>query len=333
MNKQSGATAPKVIPVYVVVPPHILLLDVAGPVEVLRRANAEQQDILFDYHFVSTQAEQVSSIGLAVAGLEPLPAQLPDDAYILVCGTITAPAEATDPEPEYRQLASWLKAVYRSSMHLVTICSGALIAARAGLFDGYACTTHALSVDELRAIAPAARVLDNRLYVEDGTRFSSAGISTGTDLMLHLVAKLTSPVVVLSIARYMVVYIRRTGGEPQFSPWLSGRNHIHPAIHRIQDAIIADPARCWSLAELADTGFMSVRNLSRLFQEYTGLTVTEYVNLIRVTLAKDILTNSPLDMENIAEKTGFTSARHLRRVWSKYNAVPPSHYRRITGQV
>ncbi|MBX8785628.1 GlxA family transcriptional regulator, partial [Ochrobactrum sp. GRS2] len=81
-----------------VVPPHILLLDVAGPVEVLRRANAEQQDILFDYHFVSTQTEQVSSIGLAVAGLEPLPPQLPDDAYILVCGAITAPAEAIDPE-------------------------------------------------------------------------------------------------------------------------------------------------------------------------------------------------------------------------------------------
>ena len=129
----------------------------------------------------------------------------------------------------------------------------------------------------------------------------------------------------------MVVYMRRTGSDPQFSPWFNGRNHIHPAIHRVQDAIIADPARNWSLAELADTGFMSVRNLSRLFQEHTGLTVNVYVNLIRITLAKDILTNSSLDMENIAEKSGFTSARHLRRVWAKYNDVPPSDYRRLSA--
>ena len=326
-----GGNTMQIIPVYVVVPPHILLLDVAGPVEVLRRANAEQNAIRFDYRFVSSSPQQVSSIGLSVAGLEPLPEVLSDNAYILVGGTITAPADAIDPEPEYAGLAAWLKTVFRPSMHLVTICSGALIAARAGLFDGYACTTHALSVDELRAIAPAALVLDNRLYVEDGTRYSSAGISTGTDLMLHLVAQLTSPVVTLNIARYMVVYIRRTGGEPQFSPWLSGRNHIHPSIHRIQDAIIADPVRNWSLAELADTGFMSVRNLSRLFLEQTELTVNAYVNLIRITLAKDILTNSSLDMENIAEKSGFTSARHLRRVWAKYNDVPPSDYRRLSA--
>lgn len=328
---EHGGNNMQIIPVYVVVPPHILLLDVAGPVEVLRRANAEQSQIRFDYRFVSSQPQQVSSIGLSVAGLEPLPEELPDNAYIIICGTITAPAEAVDPEPEYAALAAWLKSVFRSSMHLVTICSGALIAARAGLFDGYNCTTHALSVDELRAIAPTARVLDNRLFVEDGERYSSAGISTGTDLMLHLVAKLTSPVVALNIARYMVVYMRRTGSDPQFSPWLNGRNHIHPAIHRVQDAIIADPARNWSLAELADTGFMSVRNLSRLFQEHTGLTVNVYVNLIRITLAKDILTNSSLDMENIAEKSGFTSARHLRRVWAKYNDVPPSDYRRLSA--
>ena len=326
-----GDNTMQIIPVYVVVPPHILLLDVAGPVEVLRRANAEQTAIRFDYRFVSSSPQQVSSIGLSVAGLEPLPEVLPDNAYIILCGTITAPAEAADPEPEYAALAAWLKSVFRPSIHLVTICSGALIAARAGLFDGYACTTHALSVDELRAIAPAARVLDNRLFVEDGERYSSAGISTGTDLMLHLVAKLTSPVVALNIARYMVVYMRRTGSDPQFSPWLNGRNHIHPAIHRVQDAIIADPARNWSLAELADTGFMSVRNLSRLFLEQTELTVNAYVNLIRITLAKDILTNSSLDMENIAEKSGFTSARHLRRVWAKYHDMPPNDYRRLSA--
>lgn len=286
---------------------------------------------MFDFHFISSQSQQISSIGLMVAGLEPLPAYVPDNAYIVVSGTITPPQDADSPSEQYAAIALWLKKTVKSGIHLVTICSGALLAAQAGLLDGYACTTHALSIDELRELAPNARVLDNRLYVEDGERLSSAGISTGTDLMLHIVSTLTTPVVALAVARYMVIYMRRTGAEPQFSPWLSGRNHIHPAIHRIQDVIIADPSRNWSLAELADMGIMSTRNLTRLFQEHAGLSVTSYVNLMRVTLAKDILTNSELDMESIAEKTGFTSPRHLRRVWSKYNDMPPSYYRRLSA--
>lgn len=327
MPEKADPIKRKTIPVYVVVPPYTLLMDVAGPVEVLRRANVEQTDIQFDFRFISSQPQQISSIGLQVAGLESLPDLVPENAYIIVSGTITPPFGAVDPASEYTVIARWLKKTVKPGMHLVTICSGALLAAQAGLLDGYACTTHALSVDELRALAPNARVLDNRLYVEDGERLSSAGISTGTDLMLHIISTLTTPIVALAVARYMVIYMRRTGAEPQFSPWLSGRNHIHPAIHRIQDAIIADPSCNWSLAELAELGIMSTRNLTRLFHEHTGLSVTSYVNLMRVTLAKDILSNSSLDMERVAEKTGFASPRHLRRVWSKYNAVPPREFR------
>lgn len=331
MQDDGGMTGTQIIPVYIVVPPHILLLDVAGPAEVLRRANVEQTEIRFDLHYVSSNLQQVSSVGLTLAGLEPLPDTVPDNAYIIVCGIIDTPDGTVDPLPEHMAISTWLRNIYRQGMGLITICSGALLAGRAGLFDGYQCTTHALSVAELRTIAPAAQVHENRLFVEDKGRYSSAGISTGTDLLLHVVAKLTTPVVALNIARYMVVYMRRTGAEPQISPWLSGRNHIHPSIHRLQDAIIADPARNWTLSELADTARMSMRNLTRLFQEQTGHTVGAYVNLIRVTLAKDILTNSELDMENIAQRTGFASARHLRRVWSKYNDMPPSDYRKKTA--
>lgn len=330
MQDDGGITGTQIIPVYIVVPPHILLLDVAGPAEVLRRANAEQTEIRFNLHYISSNPQQDSSVGLTLTGLEPLPDTVPDNAYIIVCGIIDAPDGAVDPLPEHMAISAWLRNTYRQGMCLITICSGALLAGRAGLFDGYHCTTHALSVAELRAIAPAAHVHENRLFVEDNGRYSSAGISTGTDLLLHVVAKLTTPIVALNIARYMVVYMRRTGAEPQISPWLSGRNHMHPAIHRIQDAIIAEPAREWSLSELAEIGRMSMRNLTRVFQEQTGHTAGAYVNLIRVTLAKDILINSELDMENVAERTGFASARHLRRVWSKYNDMPPSYCRKKT---
>ena len=320
------------IPVHVVLPPYTLLMDVAGPMEVLRRANIEQEEILFDCRYIATQPQQTTSVGLTLADLSPLPDHVEDGAYVVISGSITPPPDAGDIEPEHAALVAWLKATIRPGVKLVTICSGAVLAARAGLLDGHACTTHALCIEELQQLAPTARVLDNRLYVEDGERYSSAGISTGTDLMLHIVSELTSPVTALAIARHMVVYMRRSGADPQLSPWLSGRNHVHPAIHRVQDAIMADPARGWSLAELAGVGAMSARHVSRLFQEHAGLSVTAYVNLMRVTLARDVLVNSRLDMERVAEKSGFASPRHMRRVWSKYNELSPSHYRRSTAE-
>ncbi|MBB4567649.1 GlxA family transcriptional regulator [Rhizobium leucaenae] len=322
----------RVIPVYVLLPPYTLLMDVAGPVEVLRRANIEQEDILFDYRFIAARPTQTTSIGLTVADLLPLPDRIPDGALVVVSGSVTPPPDAGDIEKENELLATWLRLAIRPGVTLITICSGAVLAARAGLLEGYACTTHAACLEEVQQHAPTARVLDNRLYVEDGERYSSAGISTGTDLMLHIVSKLTSPVIALTIARHMVVYMRRTGADPQLSPWLSGRNHVHPAIHRVQDAIMADPAHGWSLAELAAIGAMSARHISRLFQEHAGLSVTAYVNLMRVTLARDVLANSRLDMERVAEKSGFASPRHMRRVWSKYNELPPSHYRRSAAE-
>ncbi|GEO83739.1 MULTISPECIES: GlxA family transcriptional regulator [Alphaproteobacteria] len=317
----------RTIPVYVVLPPHTLLMDVAGPVEVLRYANSEQEEILFDCHFVAARSEQTTSIGLTLANLEPLPKRLPEGAYVIVSGSISNVPDPLAVRGERAELASWLRAAVLPGITLVTICSGALLAASAGLLDGHACTTHADCIEDLRTLAPGAQVLENRLFVEGGERFSSAGISTGIDLLLHLVAKLTSTSVALSIARTMVVYMRRSGSDPQLSPWLSGRNHIHPAIHRIQDAIMGDPARDWSLAQLAEFGHLSERHMTRIFRDHTGLSVTAYVNLMRVTLAREILTHSRLDMETVAERAGFSSPRHLRRIWAQHNALPPSHYR------
>jgi transcriptional regulator GlxA family with amidase domain len=174
-------------------------------------------------------------------------------------------------------------------------------------------------------------VLENRLYVEDGNRFSSAGISTGIDLMLHLVSRFASPQTALAAARKMVIYLRRSGQDPQLSPWLSGRNHIHPAIHRGQDAIMADPAHDWSLPGLAEIAHLSERHLSRLFREHVGQSVVDYVNLMRVTLAQELLKQSRLDMENLALRAGFASSRHMRRVFAQHHGVSPSAFRKTSG--
>jgi transcriptional regulator GlxA family with amidase domain len=206
---------------------------------------------------------------------------------------------------------------------IISICSGALLAGRAGLLDGYSCTTHFRCCAELASVAPRARVLEDRLYVQDGSRLTSAGITAGIDLALHLIAQLTSQAHALAVARYLVVYMRRGGSDPQLSPWLEGRNHVHPVVHRVQDAIAADPRRAWSNTSLAKLAGTSPRHLSRLFRDHTGLNLPDYKNRLRVALAHELIEQTQLDIEHVAERAGFASSRQLRRAWRKCNAPPP----------
>jgi len=330
------AAARKRIATFVVVPPRALLLDIAGPMEALRKANLEQTAILFDVVYIGPSPRIGSSIGLDLSGIAPLPASLPADALIIVSGEVDEPlgrhvrSRAQDGRLETR-IVTWLKSAIRPGMRLVTICSGALLAARAGLLDGHECTTHHASIAELKRLAPAAQVRENRLYVVDGERLTSAGITAGIDLMLHVVAQEAGHATALAVARYLLVYLRRGGSDPQLSPWLEGRNHIHPAIHRAQDAIAANPVDGWSVAALAKIAGTSPRNLSRLFGAHTGLSVTDYVNRIKIALARELLTGSQLDMENVAERAGFTSARQFRRAWKRLYDTPPAQVRSASG--
>jgi transcriptional regulator GlxA family with amidase domain len=326
----------KEIQVFVVVPPNVLLLDVAGPMEVLRKANLEQQAFRFVATYVGPAPVVGSSIGLSVAGVAPLPERLPDRALVLISGSVSMPMAASaagvgDVAGFEREIVAWLKRAVRPSIIVASICSGALLAARAGLLDGKACTTHHASIAELRKLAPQARVEENRLFVIDGERLTSAGVTSGVDLMLHVVAAMTGPAVAVAVARYLVVYLRRSAADPQLSPWLEGRNHIHPAIHRVQDAIAAEPARPWPLSAAARVAATSPRNLSRLFNQHAGMSVTTYVNRVRVALARQLVMGSRLDIETVAERCGFQSTRQLRRAWGRLHDLPPSRARADGG--
>ncbi|PVM72023.1 GlxA family transcriptional regulator [Caulobacter radicis] len=319
--------SPAVIPVYVVLPPRTLLLDVAGPMEVLRRAAMEPGAPSFSVRYVAARPTIDSSVGLALAGLAPLPDALPDGAMVVVSGNVDqvlgGPGPTDQDAADEEAIVAWLARVVRPGVTLACICSGALLAARAGLLAGKACTTHHVCIDDLTRLAPSARVLEDRLFVEDGERLTSAGITSGVDLMLHLVARLRGPALAVSIARQMVVYLRRGPADPQLSPWLEGRNHVHPAVHRVQDAIAADPARDWSLEALADLAAASPRHLSRLFNAHAGMNLTDYVNRLRLALASEMLSATRLDMESVAERAGFASTRQLRRVWRRHHPTPP----------
>ena len=321
--------APRRIQVFVAMPPRALLLDVAGPIEALRKANLEQSAVRFDVAYVAPAPSPRTSVGLRLQDLGPLPCWVAEGAWVVLPGATDFPlgeisSTLDDEARQTDELVAWLSAVARPGVKLISICSGALLAARAGLLDGRACTTHHSEIDELARLAPTARVLADRLFVEDGDLWTSAGVTTGVDLMLHLIAREAGPLTALAVARFLVVYIRRSGGDPQLSPWLEGRNHTHPAIHRAQDAVVAEPARPWSVDALAREAGASPRNLSRLFNEHAGCSVTDFVNRMRVALARDMVAGSRLDMETVAARVGFGSARQLRRAWGRHYATPPT---------
>ncbi|WGF89603.1 GlxA family transcriptional regulator [Marinivivus vitaminiproducens] len=326
------AAGRRVIPVLMVLPPRTLLLDVAGPIEALRKANLVQDRIRFDVVYAGASSGIVSSIGLELGRIGALPQEVAAGTIVVLSGSASSVLGGTDvPGQDDRAkddaIVAWLRRAVDARHSLVSICSGALLAGRAGLLDGRLCTTHHACAAELSAVAPRATVVQNRLFVEDGPVLTSAGVTAGIDLMLHLIARLAGPACALAVARYLVVYLRRSGTDPQLSPWLEGRNHIHPAVHRVQDAIAAEPARHWSLGDLATVAAASPRHLSRLFNEHVGMSVTDYISRLRVALAQELIAQTRLGMEHVAEQAGFASSRQLRRAWARLHAEPPSRAR------
>jgi transcriptional regulator GlxA family with amidase domain len=304
--------------------PHMVLLDLAGPADAFRNA-ASRVPGSYRLRFVAPQPRLPAAGGLQVEGLEPLPSQLSPGALLVLTGVS---ASAIDPQEQAtRRVIDWLRASAPPPL-LLCVCAGSVLAARAGLLAGRECTTHHAHLEELRRAEPRARVLDNRVFVEDGPVFTSAGVTAGLDLALHVIGQQLGPRVAADIARDLVVYLRRAGTDPALSPWVMHRNHLHPAVHRVQDAVARDPAADWSAVRLSQVACTSARNLSRLFAEHARCSPLDYVQLIRYAFARELVLGSALDLERVAARAGFHSAQHLRRVWARWEARPPSAFRR-----
>ncbi len=198
----------------------------------------------------------------------------------------------------------------------MTICSGALLAARAGLLATRRCTTHHELLDALRALAPRAQVIDNRVFVVDGPIASSAGITAGIDIALHLIAEECGEALAASVAEDMVVYLRRSAQDPELSPFHMHRRHLHATVHRVQDAIITKPDRDWDMAALAAVGHTTERHLLRLFLEHAFVSPLHYLRSIRLERARQSLEYGA-SVSRAAEVAGFRSGLQLRRAWSR----------------
>lgn len=310
-------------PVYFVVQEGIVLLDLAGPAEAFRIANRFVPSA-YSLHYCGPDAEIESGLhGLYLARLAPLPEQLPADALAVVSGLIGT--QLTLDRVDRRAVIDWLaRRGPADGFEIMSVCAGALMVAAAGLLKGRDCTSHHSCLEALRSLEPGARVLENRIFVEANRIWTSAGITAGIDLALHLISRDCGPRVASAVAREMVVYLRRSGSDAALSPWLDHRNHLHPGVHRVQDAVLRDPAGPWSSQTLADQAHTSPRHLNRLFAEHAGCTPLDYLSQVRLALAKELLRETRLGLERVAERAGFASAHHLRRVWRRYEDSPPS---------
>jgi transcriptional regulator GlxA family with amidase domain len=303
-----------------------VLLDVAGAAEAFRVAE-QQRPGSYALEFVAPTATVRTAVGLELHRLRPLPKKLEENAIVVVTGVVGARVEFNT--TAMREVIDWLPHIAAAtSARVMCVCAGALVAAKAGLLQGRQCTTHHDHIDELAALERSAIVHANRIFVEDGRILTSAGVTAGTDLALHVIGQELGHQVAATVARQLVVYMRRSGSDPQLSPWVMHRNHLHPAVHRVQDAVLKNPSADWPSSRLAAIACTSERNLARLFADHAGCSALDYVQRIRVALARELLTNSSLDLENVAERAGFSSAHHLRRVWRRWETQSPVAHRR-----
>ncbi|MFG6177927.1 GlxA family transcriptional regulator [Halomonas sp. THAF12] len=297
-------------------------LDLVGPLQVLHAAQTLAGGLAIRYFGPRASLDWLGP--LTLGGIEPLPQALAPLDLLVVPGQYR---RGIDPSLQ-PACVDWLRRHAGQADTLMGICSGSLLMAEAGLLDGRRCTTHHTLLARLRELASDARVQGDCIFIEDGPCLTSAGISTGIDTMLHWLTRRLGHRLALAVAREMVLYLRRSGHEPQLAGWLAGRNHVDERIHRLQDALCARLRERWTLAGMADAAAMSERHLRRRFVAVAGMSPGDYLTRLRLQLARQLMEETPWSLARIAGEVGLGDDRQLRRVWKRLEADSPREWRR-----
>lgn len=293
--------------------PGFQLLDAAGPIAAFEAAGGYVPAVV-----AATPGPVASSSGVTWLA-RPLPRPREVDTLLVAGG------DGVDAALDDAKLLRFVRRMAAARVRIASICSGSLLLAAAGLLDGRSATTHWSRTRAFRERFPQVRLEADRIYVREcgGALWSSAGITAGIDLALHLVAATLGDAVAARVAQAMVVYLRRSPQDEALSPMLAHRNHLHPAVHRVQDAVCADPARPWQAGDMARAGHVTPRHLHRLFTQHAGVTPLEYVQRIRVERARQALARGA-SVGQAAEQAGFGSDLALRRAWRRWVGGTPS---------
>jgi transcriptional regulator GlxA family with amidase domain len=310
-------------------------LDAVGPFEVFSGANRVPRPktswalspaytvILASLTGGPIKAE--SGLGLATAQLPgPVPKERDERIDTLVIpggdGVLSA---RSDPE-----LVSWIKAAAPRCRRVATVCSGAFLAAEAGLLDGRRVTTHWARAERLATEYPALRVDSDPIYLRDGKYWSSAGVTAGIDLALTLVEEDLGTEVAQTVARWLVMFLHRPGGQTQFATSVWAKRAERSAIRQVQNLVESSPGEDHRVPNMAGVASMSVRQFNRVFASEVGEPPGRFVERVRMEVARRELetTNDTLDV--IAARCGFGTAETLRRVFKRRLNVAPDSYRR-----
>jgi transcriptional regulator GlxA family with amidase domain len=215
---------------------------------------------------------------------------------------------------------------------VASVCTGAYVLAAAGLLDGKRATTHWAYCEALATTYPRIKVEDDPIYVRDGAVWTSAGVTAGIDLSLAMVEDDLGRELAMLIARWLVVFVRRAGGQSQFSAQLSAQAAERPTLRDLQAWIVEHPDGALDVPSLARRVAMSVRHFGRTFRAEVGLAPAAFVERVRVETARRLLETSPRSIEEVATAAGFGTPEALRRAFARRVGVSPREYRNRFGQ-
>ena len=304
--------------------PGVQALDVAGPVDVFSEAN---QFLAPEAHYEVTLVSAEPGALRASNGMTLVADQTFEQAaqgfdLALVAGGPALPE--CEPEP---RLTAWLVSVAARCKRYGSVCTGAFALGHAGLLDERSVTTHWQHAAQLAAQFPHARVDFDRIYLRDEQLVTSAGVTAGIDLSLALVAEDHGPRTALAVAKRLVVFAQRQGGQSQFSPYLTAPADETSAVAKVQTHVMDHIGESFTVKRLADVAGMSARNFARVFVQETGVTPHEFVERARVDAARKLLESSPAALKAIAYDCGFGTADRMRIVFTKRIGVTPMQYR------
>ncbi|MFI5684128.1 GlxA family transcriptional regulator [Streptomyces sp. NPDC051636] len=295
-------------------------LDVTGPVEVF--AGAEK-------HTAGSYRIRTASLDGApvrtTSGLTVVPDQaLPEVAE---AHTLLVPGGQGTREPDPR-LTGWLRENGPRAARLVSVCTGAILLARAGLLDGRRATTHWAYCHKLARDHPAVRIDPEPIYVRDGQVSTSAGVTSGIDLALALVEEDLGRETALVVARHLVVFLRRPGNQAQFSAQLAAQTAQREPLREVQRWITEHPADDLTVESLAARARLSPRHFARAFRHETGATPGRYVDRVRLEHARRLLEDTGDGVKEISRASGYGTPEAMRRAFVRALGVSPAEYRR-----
>lgn len=316
--------------------PGIQVLDVVGPFEVFVGARQvmerERPDEppAYEVRVVSSTGEPVTSESGLSIGTAPLPdvasfERTPLDT-ILVAGGVGVQEARVD-----EVLVDWLRRAAPTTRRLGTVCTGTFLAAQAGLLDGRCVTTHWARADQLAEEFPALDVDPDPIFTRSGDVWTSAGVTAGIDMALAMVEDDLGTEVAQTVARWLVMFLRRPGGQTQFSAPVWMPRAERSSVRGAQQAIEDDPAADHRIAALAARAAMSPRHFSRVFTDEVGEAPGQYVERIRVEAARRQLEDTTDTVAVVARRCGFGTAETMRRSFLRRLGVAPDHYRRRFG--